>query len=450
MLTKSTFNRIKSVFTVGITDAQRPTFTKSTPAEQIAVLTELLATASMQDISPEQIKAFVLLYNAKVGGLASNIPALQKLRDELLGAPKGWHKANPPNNVFDLMNPNRSPSWVEDYQKVGDIVATLDFASAQSADDIINAIKNTFGIGGMEDALDPRAIGANDATMKLFIQAVQYQFANSRPEWIDPATGVMFKTLPQGVDARSGDEIRAELDAKIEAEKVDRRRKQQEERRAKLLAEYQKRKDAFLARFETVFNQSTEAKTFLAKLLTLSFEDMQKLLRGREAAVETTGAQSTWLDSNTVQLALDLVPKRDVDTSKMTAEQLEDFKSEIGAERLEAVALAEQFFLTRLSAAQPTWYRPISNGDLILRKAPLKEKPAGMGRSERATYNGIGRLVDKYGPAAVAKQMLAIFGIEKDVTEVFGPLPETLTVKPLEGDDKEPEELNATNVAASK
>src|SRR4029077_10665942 len=93
-----------------------------------------------------------------------------------------------------------------------------------------------FGIGGLEDMLDPRAlVVANDVTLKLFADALASEVQRIRPEWFGKDDKLL-NPLPAGLDGRSQNTIvaaqRAEVDAKRAKERAEKAAKERDEKRA--------------------------------------------------------------------------------------------------------------------------------------------------------------------------------------------------------------------------
>ncbi len=428
MLTRVVYNAIKDAFGQTVTEVELPIFKAATLDEQLTILKDVVdahrGLTTLRQVTDAEIACFVLLFNLKAN--PSLYPAGSKahfdLRERLkIPAPGGWHKPNPPTSYFELVDPNRQPSWAEEQMKVPYMADLLDFEAAKNADDIVDAIKTILGIGGFEDFEDPRALTGADPTMHTFVEAVKYQLSSSRMNWFQGRR--QLDKLPEGVDGRRKFDIEEDMRFAREAEKLEQKRKAERDRREQTMATYNKQKSDLAAQLETLSWKPIVDATLL--------RDFNELKENVEAKAK---AGKTWMPGAFLQQMIDKVKPTAPGGTEKTKEAL-----------VETVRLTEQFIFVKMNQVKPSWFQVLANGDLKLRKAPLKAP--GLTRSERAAQSACAKLATKYGTLELAKAALAVLGVSKAVHEVYGALPD----KPQAGVSEESEvEAKPEEVAAGE
>lgn len=396
-------------------------------AEAVAPIAATMKKAGRTIDSPEQIKSFALLLLLGLQKLAPGSKEHLALRDELLGAPKGWHKTNPPINAFDLLSPSWKPSWQEEMNRVGEIAAHLDFESLSNPEQVAAAVKNVFGIGGLEDQQDPRALKSTDKTMELFIGLAVHEAMISHPQWIDSESGQIAKALPQGVDGRSTFELEHLQNEVIAAEKE------------------KKRKDAADNRKATWGRVRVLGVQLITEKLAPVFEDVI-----RAVGLADFATLKVFLVEYTPPEA-EIAPLLDMFV-KMGARSHEEVVEV-------ARTTVTEYILQNVQKRCPDWVTTNADGDLVLRRSePKPERPFGETKKGKAVYRAVGTLINEYGPRnvlGVLVSMLEEKGIrfmDPSVTEAFiAALPNQLGtpyVIPTRG-EKEGEEPAPAAAAAS-
>src|SRR5271157_2178207 len=127
----------------------RAGFSMLSPAAQVLKLRLLVPPETASDL---EIAEFVLVVIAR-SGLKVGTPEHYKIREDLkIGPPKPWHKERPPKNAWEMQDPNRVPSWLEENAAVSKIAETLTFDDVKGGADIMAAaVRAYFNIGGLED-----------------------------------------------------------------------------------------------------------------------------------------------------------------------------------------------------------------------------------------------------------------------------------------------------------
>jgi hypothetical protein len=397
-------------------------------ADAIAPFAAAMKKAGRTIDAPEQIKAFALLLLLGLQKLAPGSKEHLALRDELLGAPKGWHKENPPVNAFDLLSPSWKPSWQEEMSRVGEIASQLDFESLSNPEQVAAAVKNVFGIGGLEDQQDPRALKSTDKAMELFIGLAVHEAMISHPQWIDPTSGQVFKTLPQGVDGRSTFELEHIQNEAIAAEKEKKRKEAAENRKATW----------------------GRVRVLGVQLIT---EKLAPVLEDVIRAVRTT-------DFSTLKVFIEEYAPPATEIAPLL-----DMLVKMGARSHEEVVqvartITIEYILQDVQKRHADWVTTNADGDLIMRRAePKPGRPFGETKKGKAVYRAVGTLINEYGPRNVLGIVLPML-LEKGIAlmdpnltqTVVEALPDQLQtpyVIPTRGEKDEGEEPAAAAAASA-
>jgi len=410
---RAVYTAMKVAFGAAISQDECTKFVAMTPEEQLAIITEIVdenrEVPALFKVTDQQARIFVLLFRLKMG-LTPGSPEHLALKDKLqIPAPTGWKKTSPPTDMYEFSARRRQPCWVEEFDLMGTVPDMLDFASVVNDEDIINAIKTVLGIGGMEDLGDPRAIQADNPTMRLMVQAVKLNLPLARPDWVDLTTQKLFTTLPDGIENRARFIIDAEVEVVKKRDVVEAKRKADEERRQKA----QKIYDASKAKiFEFMASQKDAVEAAIPAFLAMGFAAFKKL----EADESKSWIPPTILKS----------------VSDMATQQIQGIKPEDIAEKIqESVHLAGQFILVKMCEKEPSWFYVSPTGDQRIRRAQAKDPETPVvNRAHKACVNHCFELSRKYGTVELAKAVLAVFSINKKVEDVFGAVPEK-PVNPL-------------------
>lgn len=400
-LIRAQYLEIKRLFTATIPDAEFQTFIKSSLEDQVAIVHGLILENStvplLAGCGEMQAKCYVLIIHMATELVTPGSKAHMELRDKL-GIPitPKWPKDNPPKSVFDLVNPARTPSWIEEYNGAGAAVKLMSFETARAVadpktlnlSDAHDAIKTAIGIGGMEDTGDPRAMPKTDLLLNLFVEVVRAAVTTVRPDWTDK-TGNLYTTLPDGVDPRPLYAIEAEAEAKREAERAETKRKSEEARKEKINSAYASRK-------KEVFDVMT-IENYPADFAFCSAFDTF-----RDAVTAARKAELTWLPLEYVSALAPKLPMPDSPEDKERAKEI----------ALELTHIMEQFVMIGLNKLHPDWFVLLKNGDLKLRRAPFKEKSLGRGYSVSCKH--LENLFTRYGGELVTRSYLTVYGIDKD------------------------------------
>jgi hypothetical protein len=379
--------------------------------EQIAKITELV-TAAGKTFDAKIITAFAIFGRLRSGSLIAGSPDHLALRDTL-SAPKGaWHKPNAPTSAFGFIG----TGWDDEFKAVALIAEKVSFADVSDAayDELVAAhIRGQFGLGGLEDFGDPRAIGINDPTMKVLIEGVKVSVRVQHGNWFDGSVVT---------EGRSIAEIKAEAEAAEKARKL----KDASDRRAKRVEELRKAYAVTKAgAIDILHTNGAAASPVILAAQELEFEAF--------FAAFNEDVDLANLDPAFEQLAR-LLPSTDF--TKVAAEDLEEATKQ---DKLDRIALVVQFLFTKVNAAHPTWFRALENSDLKLRKVPLKEKAPTLSRAQRAIRNHIYDDVEKYGEAELKAAIEAVFGYAPGALT-----PAVIIPRPVESG--EPETLSAAGV----
>lgn len=329
-------------------------------------------------------KCYVLLFCLAMETVPPGSEAHYALREEL-GVPviSAWPKGNPPTSIFDLVNGNRNPSYLEEYAAAAAACELLSFTEVANTMDVISAVKTAVGIGGMEDAHDTRAIQPTDKLLHILCEVVTHAFAAVRPEWCG-ADGLLLKELPDGVDSRPLYVLKAETELKRKAEKAALKLASDEKRKAQL----QKCRDD---RKAEVFAATRQDKHKEAVDRTVAILNASTFAGLRVLFDVSKRTNENWLPSGLINAVGNDITLPQCDTTEQAKAALQ-----------EAVGFIQQCILEEVAKVHPLWFARRSNGDLKLRKA--EGQPAaipGPSRTQRSLGAALSKLVTKYGRDAV-------------------------------------------------
>jgi len=391
-------------------DKAKAEFVKLSAQQQLEKFKEVVGkdpNPLYKKVDEKQLAAFILLFQLKIKTVAAGSKEHYAMRDTL-GLPlKGWHKDNPPTNIFDMTNNQRVPCWLEDYGKIGEAVALLDFNAAHNNNDIADAIKTVLGIGGLEDTGDTRAITEKDPTMSVFVAAAQYQLPLAYPTWVvNGKLANKEKELPQGTDLRAKFVIEAELEQIKQAKKAQAKKEAVEATKAQKKAEYETQK----AKFFALLQSCPEAEALAKSMSEKTFQEARK-------TTEVPNGE-TWLTEPVLKFIA-------MNTKK--AEGMDDKAYERAT--MENISLTKQYVLEKLGKLQPTWVRQDARswqaGLYIPKNLPTENTTARAQRNGLAvSRRHIAGLMIQYSVLDVAAAMLEVLGVQKPLAEVYGVLPE--------------------------
>jgi len=393
ILTRSSFNTLKRLFSSSLDDAARAAFAKASPSDQMV---KLRAIVPNEMASAAEIAGFVLVFNVKSNIVKAGSPEHYALR-KTLGLPDvdGWHKARPPKNAWEMQDSNRVPSWTDESQSMTAIARTLTWDDVRGGPEVLSAaVRAYFRFGGLEDLSDPRAVQGTDATMKIFLEGISYALAILRPDWLD-ADGNTLKELPQGADMRSQNEIDEERERSEKLKKNEEARERARVRREKELAEYGELRGSILVQF-----RNDKSEQLAHELSTLEFEDVKAV---HEARI------SKELDA-TITAIFELLSSRVVLPENAGADEVAEIRHETS---LKAAGLAAQLVLEDLNEHQVGWLRRLAIGDLKFVPRPLKGevRPEGyVSKKEKAAARAIQRIYADYGEEVLNFALKAITG----------------------------------------
>lgn len=334
--------------------------------------------------TPDQIRRAALHTVLALCDPASDVAA----RRTQLGLPNPvstWPIAGPaPQNLRELQDPKLLPEWADRGLAVTDACAQgLSYAELvhpRSKDLIAAAIRNHFGIGGLEDLGDHRAIQASDRTMMVLISQVRWLLAvQYRPEWFDAENNPL-PALPAGVDARPYQDVLTEL-----RQKEDEERKARQQARA---AEYRTKKLGEHASLRAAALQVCAGNTFIASTaaaISGSFDAAKSVLAAEVIAIDDV--------LQPVLKSIILLPEFQSLTAKRGESAID---LEVRRYRVAAYMIWQAIMLVT-AQAQPTWFRTLENGDLKLRPEPLKQAVRRNTRAQRAILVNLYKLTEKYG-----------------------------------------------------
>lgn len=393
ILTRSSFNTLKRLFSSSLDDAARAAFAKASPADQMVKLRTIVPD---EMASAVEIAGFVLVFNVKSNIVKAGSPEHFKLREQLgLPPTDGWHKARPPKNAWEMQDANRVPAWTDESQSMTSIARTLTWDDVRGGPEVMSAaVRAFFKFGGLEDLSDPRAVQAGDATMKIFLEGISYALAILRPDWLD-ADGNLLKELPQGTDVRSQNEIEEERERADKLKKNEEARERARIRREKELSEYGALRSNVLTKF-----RSDKSARLAHELSTLEFEDVKN---AHEARITKELAE-------TVNAVFELVSASVVLPENADADEVAEIRKET-AEK--ASGLVVQIVLEDLNEHQVGWLRRLSNGDFRFRPNPLKGevRPEGyVSKKEKAAARAIHRIYADYGEEVLNFALKVITG----------------------------------------
>lgn len=392
-LTRASFNTIKRMFAAGLDDAGRTAYTRMPLDEQIAKLRQLVTSDLASD---GDLARFILVLHVRSKLVAAGTPEHFALRESLGIAPvKPWHKPRPPKTMWELQDSNRVPSWIEDAQAAGAIARTITWEDLRGGADLLAAaVRVFFKFGGMEDLGDPRAVQADDPTMRLFVDGLGYSLATCRPEWHD-GNGAPLKELPAGVDGRSQDEIEQERERTEKIRRNEEARERTRVRREQDLTEYGELRGVALTKF-----RSERTAVIAHDISRLEFEDAKT---SHEATIRDFLQESVSAVFDLISLAVTL-------PEGAGADEVAELRKET-TER--ALALVVQVVLEDVNEHQSGWFRRLSNGDFRFRPQPLKgeARPAGyVSKKEKAAARAISKIYTDYGEDVLNFALLAIVG----------------------------------------
>lgn len=393
MLTRPIFNALKKIFGASLDDAARVTFAKAPANAQYTTLRGVVPAEVADDAA---IAGFIMVFNVKSALVAPGSPAHYAMRTALgLSDPLPWHKPRAPRNAWEMQDSNRVPSWTEESQGMGAIARTLTFEDVRAGSEVISAaIRAFFKIGGLEDLGDPRAVQANDPTMKVFLEGVSHSLLITRPEWHD-GDGAPLKELPKGVEARSQAEVDDERDRAEKLRRNEEARERNRVRREAELAEY----GALRGQVMTEYRSDATAG-LAADLAKGEFEDISTAHEARIAKELPTVVTSIF----------DLISSKVVVPEGIGADEVAEIRKETADK---AAALTVQLVLEDVNEIQAGWLRRLANGDFKFRGAPLKGEvraPGYVSKKEKAAARAIWRIYNEYGEDVLNFALTTIVG----------------------------------------
>ncbi|HSW50647.1 MAG TPA: hypothetical protein VLH09_10755, partial [Bryobacteraceae bacterium] len=422
MLTKQIVSTLSALVRGAYPDqAAQATFLAQAPEAQLAGLLQLTAPANpatekpaVQQEREARCRAFVVLLSVKTKIVTPGTPAYLALRTKMnLPDPAGWPLENPPTTVLELISSFRDPNWMPIAEKLGVLSSTLSYEDCKSKTEIAAAILNRLELGGLEDIGDPRSLLVmegeqfKDPTMAMLVSWILGDARIQHPLWFG-ADGAVRTPPPDGVDLRSTGQCLADKEAEREKAKLEARRKQQAEMKAKVDAEYAAIREKAVALVQAQL-PGTVLNDALAQFPT-KFEDLRNYVRSAEDSfpLATPGGQAL-----TAAVA-PLIPEDD----RNRAESIRH--------------LAWQVCLSLISHLQPTWFRVLSNTDLSVRPQPLAApRPKSLfSRAHRSLRIQIRNLVRKHGIPNFLTAADEIFDL-KGVLPAFAS-----QAKPVEGDEE--------------
>lgn len=372
------------------TTAAKAGFREATADEQLALLQELKPR-----LDKPVLGAFVLLYRVSQGLVEADSEEHYALRKQLVGtAPGKWHKDFPPKDPFQAMDPNRIPSWVDDFLAAGAIANKVSHAVASDERGLCCTIKDYFGVGGYEDLNDSRAIDSTDPTMQLFLQMVLRSLSTLRPEWFDDH-GELLASDQLGPDVSQLSLF--ELD---EAQKARMAEIRAEERRAarekKKKQEAKKRQSTIkviaeslpsIAAFQEIL-QNIEGLT-APEACVSEFDRLKDLYRqGSLLTTDLRNQAASWPDVSTAIMGFLGEPGED-------EEQVAYYTKEMDS-------LILQGFLAAIQSIRPEWFSPLATGGLTFRRGiPRPEEPKVNVRGRKAVRAHLEADIEKYGSGLV-------------------------------------------------
>lgn len=397
MLNRAQFNVIRKALLDHL-KASNLDAAPTNPADLVTLLRTITPESSL--VSLQSITSFVIPYLVRSGAVVAGGAEHFSLRTVLgLPEPKPWHKAFPPKNFFQLLDASRNPEWCSEMGATTPIARTLTHADLISDELISAAIRSHFGIGGLEDLGDPRAVQSNDPTMALLIEAVKHAALSSRPEWHDATTGAALNPLPPGLDNRSTEEVEAERAVQAEIRRKEVAKARAKERREKENAEYNGVRSVVLGTYKDAKSKA------LATTLAGASSDFETVKTQHEASIPEALPETVEKIRDYLAKSI-LIPTgtSEVEVLEITRETLDRAK-----------AFTVQIVLDDMNDAQPTWFRRIANGDLTFRPAPYRgaaRAPGHVTKYEKAATRAIAQIVDKYDLSILNFALKTITGQE--------------------------------------
>lgn len=375
-LHRGSFDVIKNIFVSRLagTAEAKAAFAALAPKAQVEAVIAALdtdETCIADGISDQEAAAFVAVFLTQTGQVKdADLPAL---RDTLgIPAPSGWKKELPYVNVLALQT-----MWPEEWALVPDMAATLSHAAISGDVSVVDtmiaaSVRAILGIGGLEDAADPRAIGVADPIMKLFIDAVKFQLmAITQPAWFKNGK---IAPLAAGVDGRSAYEVKKAIEAEKLKVRAEARRVANAKRRQELLAIYATKRNAVIARMR----DAKEADAVVKAMLAVDFASLKELTK-----------EEVWLPAE-----LHTAAKKYAVTTPPEAEVTE----------AQAINFMQQYLLTAVAAAHPDWFLELASGDIGLRRG-IGKISNGFDRAARSVRRQVSKLIHRYGPEKVLEQL---------------------------------------------
>ena len=365
-------NAIRAALTAEFnTNEAREAFAATGLIERVKTVHDVCDAAGLEGITNEVAAAYVYFTAVRSG----QVPADVAQAELQVPVTAGWHKANPPADLWALMGADTQPSWLDEFNKIGGIAERVEFAELADADMLAARVREAMGLSGLEGYKNAQVVDAADPTMLVFIEAVVNGVRALNPLW-----------FVSGAASRLSDEQkRSPYDIRTAAQQAEEQRKAvlRAEARAKKVAEEHAQ---YAAQKTRVFAALRAANVATAgELLAQPFEDVS-------AAIGSG---------------------RTHPAARALATQVRQLETSIKEDL--AVALAHQYLIAPLVAAQPLWFRELANGDVSLRPKPLKVKPAVLSRAQSSIRRGIYASIEKYGAAEVETAIRAIFGVGEDI-----------------------------------
>lgn len=365
-------------------------FTTASPAGQLEIVEAAVKAAGL-DYSKQILGAFVLFGRLRSGALLPGSAEHIALRTELTGTePKPWHKTTRPQNFWEFA----AMGWSDEQAAIPAIaeqVAFDDTTDATLYEELIAAyVRNHFGFGGLEDYADLRAVTVTDPTMRVFIDGVKALVRINHSNWfVEGAAAVL-----------TPDEKASSASLKIKAEAAEKARKAEiaATRRATRLEEKRQAYSMFKeSSFRILQDNGVSVSPVALAILEAPFETIYQAFND----------EVTEFDPAIEQLARLLPSPGTTAPEGATAEELAEIAAEEKAGRIHMVV---QFLLTSVNLVHPTWFRALDNGDIKVRRVPLKEKPATLSRAQRAIRNHIYDDLEKYKETELKAAIEAVFG----------------------------------------
>jgi len=266
-----------------------------------------------------------------------------------------WRKAHPPGTIDSFTNPDYEPSWFDEYNKMVEVPALLEYSDSMDVVAISAAVLTVLNQGGYENFPALQV----DATLQCLVEIVKQMLPLHRPDWY--ASSV--------VNTASILQISAEQEAEHLAKKRVVSNEQREQRRR--------------AEKEVVETLKNSLVTKLAASAYFNQLIKTRLEGGFHVSMEMSGKYT------------------DLDMAKL---------AELSGESTPESFLIDRDILTgfineALFESKPEWFRQSKTG--LFFKKQFNEKPT---KEECQCRRRLNKLKDKFGDKLLAKSIIVVLG----------------------------------------